>query len=99
MRTDAKAILRLLTAAIGTLLIGVAHAQDAAPDALVKSVTLEVVNLIAKDREARADSRAKLVQLIDAKVLPHFNFTAMAMLATGQSWKSATPEQKERLSQ
>lgn len=99
MRTDAKAILRLLAAAIGALLIGIARAQDAAPDVLVKTVTLEVVDLIAKDREVRTDSRAKLMQLIDAKVLPHFNFTAMAMLATGQSWKSATADQKERLSQ
>ncbi len=100
MRT-AKAIVRLLAAALGAggLLIGVAHAQDAAPDVLVKTVTLEVVDLLAKDREMRAHSREKLMQLIDTKVLPHFNFTAMTMLATGQSWKSATPDQRERLSQ
>lgn len=100
MRT-AKAIVRLLAAALGAggLLIGVAHAQDAAPDVLVKTVTLEVVDLLAKDREMRAHSREKLMQLIDTKVLPHFNFMAMTMLATGQSWKSATPDQRERLSQ
>jgi phospholipid transport system substrate-binding protein len=87
----------VLAAAAGGLLIGIARAQDPAPDVLVKTVTLEVVDLIAKDREMRADGREKLMQLIDAKILPHFNFVAMAMLATGQSWKSATPDQKERL--
>jgi len=63
----------------------------------VKNVTLEVVDLIAKDSDIRAGSRAKLIQLIEAKVLPHFNFGSMTALAMGQSWNKATPEQKKRL--
>jgi phospholipid transport system substrate-binding protein len=58
-----------------------------------------VVDLIAKDRDIKAGNRAKLVQLIDAKVLPHFNFNAMTALAMGQSWNKATPEQKKRLTE
>ena len=54
-----------------------------APDALVKNVTLEVVALIAKDKEIQAGNRAKLIALIEAKVLPHFNFQAMTALAMG----------------
>jgi phospholipid transport system substrate-binding protein len=73
------------------------ESQEAAPDALVKTVTLEVVELIAKDKEIRAGDRSKLVSLIDAKVLPHFNFQAMTQLAMGQSWRKAAPEQKQRL--
>jgi phospholipid transport system substrate-binding protein len=99
MRLDTKAILHLLLAALGTLLIGGARAQEAAPDVLVKTVTLEVVELITKDREIREGNRAKLIQLIDAKVLPHFDFAAMTMLTTGQSWKKATADQKERLTE
>lgn len=77
-----------------------ARAQDAsAPDQLVKTVTLEVVDLITKDKEIQAGDRAKLIQLIDAKVLPHFNFTAMTALALGQSWNKASPEQKKRLTE
>jgi phospholipid transport system substrate-binding protein len=77
-----------------------AQAQDpAAPDQLVKTVTLEVVELITKDREIQAGNRAKLVQLIDAKVLPHFNFGAMTALAMGQSWNKANPDQKKRLTE
>ena len=75
------------------------RAQDAPPDQLVKTVTLEVVELIAKDKEIQSGNRAKLVQLIDAKVLPHFNFSAMTALALGQSWNRATPEQKKRLTE
>ena len=75
-----------------------AAAQEA-PDVLVKTVTLEVVELITKDKEIKAGSRAKLVQVIEAKVLPHFNFTAMTALAMGQSWNKATPEQKKQLTE
>ncbi len=79
---------------------GSAQAQDrGAPDVLVKSVTLETVELIAKDKEIKSGSRAKLIQLIDAKVLPHFNFSSMTALAMGQSWNKATPEQKKRLTE
>lgn len=79
-------------------LVPAAPAQDAgAPDVLVKTVTLEVVDLIAKDKEIRSGNRAKLIELIEAKVLPHFNFAAMTALAMGQQWNKATPEQKKRL--
>jgi len=88
-----KALLSLLA---GLALPFLAQGQEA-PDALVKTVTLEVVALIAKDKEIQAGNRAKLISLIDAKVLPHFNFQAMTQLAMGQSWNKAKPEQKKRL--
>ena len=70
-------------------------AQDTPPDALVKKVTLEVVELITKEK----GSRAKIVSVIEEKVLPHFNFTAMTALAMGQNWGKASPEQKKRLTE
>jgi len=83
---------------IAVLALGAAQAQELMPpDVLVKNVTLEVVDLIAKDKEIRGGNRAKLIGLINDKVLPHFNFTAMAALAMGQSWNKATPEQKKRV--
>jgi phospholipid transport system substrate-binding protein len=72
-------------------------AAQEAPDVLVKNVTQEVVGIIAKDKEIKAGSRAKLVEVIEAKVLPHFNFGAMTALAMGQNWGKATPDQKKRL--
>jgi phospholipid transport system substrate-binding protein len=74
-----------------------AAGQEIAADVLVKNVTLEVVELIAKDKEIKAGSRAKLIEVIEAKVLPHFNFGAMTALAMGQNWAKASPEQKKRL--
>jgi phospholipid transport system substrate-binding protein len=74
-----------------------AAAQDVPPDTLVKNVTLEVVDLIAKDKDIKAGGRAKLVAVIEAKVLPHFNFTAMTALAMGQNWTKASAEQRKEL--
>src|SRR5207237_837392 len=51
------------------------------------------------DREIRAGNRSNLVSLIDAKVLPHFNFHAMTALALGQGWNKANAEQKKRLTE
>jgi phospholipid transport system substrate-binding protein len=78
---------------------GFAHAQapqEITPDALVKTVTLEVVDLIAKDKEIQSGNRAAL---IEEKVLPHFNFNSMTALAMGQNWNKATPEQKKLMTQ
>jgi phospholipid transport system substrate-binding protein len=74
-----------------------AAAQDQAPDVLVKTVTLEVIGLIQKDKEIQAGNRAKLIALIESKALPHFNFESMTQLAMGQGWRKVTPEQKPRL--
>jgi phospholipid transport system substrate-binding protein len=93
-----RAFLNILALGLAALALPSA-AQEVAPDALVKSVTLEVIEIIAKDKEIKAGSRAKLVQVIEAKVLPHFNFTAMTALAMGQQWNKATPEQKKVLTE
>jgi phospholipid transport system substrate-binding protein len=93
IRTMTNALLVLALSALPVA------AQDLAPDALVKSVTLEVVELISKDKEIKSGSRAKLIAVIEQKVLPHFNFTAMTALAMGQNWAKATAEQKKQLTE
>jgi phospholipid transport system substrate-binding protein len=83
------------------LLAGAARAQAPSeatpPDVLVKTVTLEVIDIIQKD--IKDGDRRKLVALIDSKVLPHFNFQAMTASAVGRNWDKATPEQKARLNE
>jgi len=91
----------IISVVLGGLMAGCvvagAQAQELAPDVLVKNVTTEVVELIAKDKEIRSGSRSKLIQVVEGKVLPHFNFSSMTALAMGQNWSKATPEQKKRL--
>lgn len=76
--------------------LGSARAQDLAPDALVRKTTDEIVAEIRKDKELARNS-SKLEALVDAKVLPNFNFTRMTMLAVGRPWREATPTQREEL--
>src|SRR3954469_20879926 len=91
-------ILALLATTM-TMALGARAQELTPPDVLVKQVTLEVVSLIAKDKEIRGGHRAKLIGLINEKVLPHFNFLSMSALAMGQSWNKATPEQKKRVTE
>lgn len=78
-----------------------AQAQPALtpPDELVKTVMLEVVDIIKKDKDIRDGDRAKTISMIEEKALPHFNFLGMTALAVGPAWQKATPEQKKRLAQ
>jgi phospholipid transport system substrate-binding protein len=92
---------RLATAAATAVLVLVggvrAQEKELAPDLLVKTVTLDVVDLIQKDKDIQKGDRKKLIALIEAKVLPHFNFQAMTSSAVGRNWDKATAEQKARL--
>lgn len=73
-----------------------ARAQDLAPDALVKKTTDDIISSIRKDKDLASNSR-KLLELVDAKVLPHFNFTRMTMLAVGRPWRDASQAQRDQL--
>jgi phospholipid transport system substrate-binding protein len=93
-----RTAIRVAAAAAMLLLAmgGAARAQDMAPDVLVKNVTLEVVDIIQKDKDYQKDKK-KVIGLVEAKVLPHFNFQAMTSSAVGRNWDKAAPEQKARL--
>jgi phospholipid transport system substrate-binding protein len=76
-----------------------ALAQDTPPDLLVKNVTMEVVEIVRSDKDIQSGDRKKVIALIDAKVLPHFNFGAMTSSAVGRHWEKANPEQRARLTE
>lgn len=92
METIRRAVL-LMFLALGTPL---SHASETPPDALLASVTAEVVAVLKENRES-ADSPAKLAGLIETRVLPLFNFRRMAQLAMARNWRLATPEQQSTL--
>lgn len=73
----------------------VAVSAELAPDELVRTTSREVIEILKTDKEAR--SGKKLLDLVDAKVLPHFDFTRMTRLAVGKNWRNATPEQQQSL--
>lgn len=74
-----------------------ARADVPDPDVLIKDTVREVLDIVRADKDLRAGNQKKMLELVDAKVLPHFNFEHMTKLAVGKSWRSATPEQKQAL--
>ena len=88
---------RLLAALCLFAFAGAACAQEVAPDALIKRITDEVISIIKQDKDIRAGNRAKINALVEAKVLPHFNFERMTALAMGRNWRKADPAQRKTL--
>lgn len=89
-------MIRFLLTVFAALLPFTAAAQES-PDALVKRVTGEVLAIIKSDKELQAGNPRKVVELAEAKVLPHFDFARMTRLAVGRNWNQATDAQKEAL--
>ena len=74
-----------------------AQLPDLAPDALVKTVTEEVLDIVRKDKDIQSGNHKKAIDLVEAKVLPHFNFVRMTQLALARNWREATPVQQKTL--
>jgi phospholipid transport system substrate-binding protein len=70
---------------------------EVAPDVLARSVTDEVLAIVRADKDLQSGHPQKVAQLVETKVLPHFNFTRMTQLAVGRNWRQATPEQQKIL--
>jgi phospholipid transport system substrate-binding protein len=77
------------------LVASLAFAQDLAPDALVKSISQDVISAIKGDKEIQAGR--KISDLVETRILPHFDFTHTTRIAMGSNWRRATPEQQQQL--
>ncbi len=92
-----KRLLGIILLIFSNLLIFPAWSMDLAPDRLVDKTVKEVIEIIQKDEELKNGNKEKMLDLIETKILPHFNFTRMTQLAMGQHWSTAVPEQQNKL--
>jgi phospholipid transport system substrate-binding protein len=69
---------------------------QSAPDVVLRTVTSDVVASLKQDREL-ADDPARLESLIEAKVVPVFDFSLMTQFAMGRNWRQTSTEQQRRL--
>ena len=77
---------------------GAAWAAEAlAPEVLARTVTDEVLAIVRADRDLQAGDQRKMLELVEAKVAPHFSFIRMVQLAMGRNWRDATAQQQKRL--
>lgn len=81
----------------GLLIALTAMAQEVAPDVLVKNVTNEVLEIVRKDKDIQSGNTKKAIDLVEARVLPNFNFTRMTQLALARDWRQASPAQQKIL--
>jgi phospholipid transport system substrate-binding protein len=87
---------RTFLATLAVLFATAALAQDA-PDAIVRKAVDEVLAAVKADKALQSGNTEKIMQLAEAKVLPHFDFDRMTRLAVGRAWQQATPEQRAAL--
>ncbi len=91
MKSLLSVLFGLFFAASGAL------ANEEAPDAMIRKVTDDVLNIVHQDKNIRSGNTKKAIELVEAKVLPNFNFQRMTALAMGRDWNKANAEQKKRL--
>jgi phospholipid transport system substrate-binding protein len=79
------------------LLAAPAWAVETSPDKLVDNTAQEVLTIVRQDKDIRGGNKAKILDLVEAKILPHFNFNRMTRLAMGKNWSKAAPDQQQEL--
>jgi len=58
-------------------------AEELAPDALVKTISTDVLAAIRRDKDIQAGNPKKIASLVEAKILPHFDFAHTTRIAMG----------------
>lgn len=71
-----------------------ALAQEA-PDAMAKRVMTEVIEIVKNDKAIQSGDQKRIFDLVESKVLAHFDFRHMTALAMGREWRNANPAQRD----
>ena len=72
-------------------------AADTPPDVLARTTTNEVLTILKQDKDLKNGNLGKVYKLVEAKILPNFDFNRMTQLVIGKHWPRATAEQKQAL--
>jgi phospholipid transport system substrate-binding protein len=66
------------------------------PSTVVQNSAQAILAALDKDRDAYRKDPAKVAQLVNQYLLPHFDTEFAARLVLGVHWRDATPEQRKR---
>jgi phospholipid transport system substrate-binding protein len=91
-----KFLINLVAGIAATMLVGMAAANDMAPDALVKATATDVLDIIKKDKDIQNGDMRKITALAEEKILPHFDFERMSRMVLGKHWSRASKEQQQQ---
>jgi phospholipid transport system substrate-binding protein len=96
-RRSLNRLLASLTVSALALGVTTVFAADEAPDAMIQRLSTDVLNTIKADKSLQSGNLARIVTLVDNKIMPSVNFQRMTASAIGPNWRKATPEQQKRL--
>ncbi|MGP1676819.1 MAG: MlaC/ttg2D family ABC transporter substrate-binding protein [Burkholderiales bacterium] len=74
-------------------------AQGVAPDALLRAVSVKVIDKLRQGQGVQAARPAKVVELVETDIAPLFDFVHMTRLAMARNWRLATSEQQSALTE
>ncbi len=69
---------------------------DQSPRELVMETTDRILKALKAEQAEIKKSPARLYEIVDEIVLPHFDFRRMSSWVLGKHWRKATPEQREQ---
>lgn len=92
-----KKIIGLLFGLLLSAAAAGASADMPNPDVLIRNTVDDVLKIVKTDKDIQAGNQQKILELVDAKVLPHFDFERMTRLAVGRGWRRASPDQRKEL--
>ena len=76
-----------------------ALAQSVAPDALLRAVTVKLIDKIEHDRDLQAADPGQFTALVENNIVPLFDLVHLTRLAMARNWRLATPEQRRALTE
>ena len=83
---------------LSTLLLApTTWAVETSPDTLVNNTAQEVLTIIRQDKGIKSGKKTRLLNLVEAKIIPHFDFSRMTRLAMGKNWSKAAPRQQQEI--
>ena len=91
-----RSFLTILALLLGGATAGV-RAADVPPDVLARTTTQDVIAVLKQDKDIQSGNLNKVYQLVEARILPNFDFNRMTQLAVGKHWPRATAQQKQAL--
>ena len=92
-----KKLFALVGLVIGAAAFMTVELAQEAPDALVKRISQEVLDTAKNDKDIQGGNHKRVLELVEAKILPHVDFQRMTALAAGRFWREASAEQQKQL--
>lgn len=94
-----KVLLLLATMMLTFASLTVTAEDMSVPQALVKNASDDMLKAL-KDHEAELEANPdKIYSLVEAILMPHFDFEKMSKLALGKNWRQASDDQRTRFTE